>query len=391
VLNFDAMKKDLVKLNGQADRRVTPALKAGKQPGTVDVDLAVDDSLPLHGSLELNDRRSQDTSELRLLASLSYDNLWQLGHSLTVSYQTAPQNQSDARVLFASYLARFAGSPYSVLVNGIKSDSNVSTVGGTDVIGNGTTVGLEGIAQLPGSDVFYDTLMFGVDYKHVRNVVGVGQDSFETPVTYYPFTLGYTGVWRKPAFTTQLDLSAHFAVPEFGSRVEELQLNRSNAHGQQAYLRGGLSHTQTLWRGMEGYVHVAGQWSDEPLLTTEQFSIGGADTVRGYLEAEALGDNGYYANVELRSPSFADDLGFGGTKPFQDLRMVAFYDSGQVDLRMATPDQTPRFLLGSFGAGVNMKLLSHVNGSLYWAEPYLSGPATAHWQSRILFRVSSYF
>jgi hemolysin activation/secretion protein len=100
VPDFKAVQNDLVTLNQQADRRVTPALKAGARPGTVDVDLVVEDSLPLHGALELNNRYSQDTSKLRSLASLSYDNLLQRGHSLSLSFQTAPQNPDDAKVMF---------------------------------------------------------------------------------------------------------------------------------------------------------------------------------------------------------------------------------------------------------------------------------------------------
>jgi hemolysin activation/secretion protein len=102
VPDFDEVQKNIVALNQQADRRVTPALKAGTRPGTVDVDLVVDDKLPLHGWLELNNRYSQDTSELRSLVSLSYDNLFQRGHSLSLSFQTAPQNPDDAKVMFGT-------------------------------------------------------------------------------------------------------------------------------------------------------------------------------------------------------------------------------------------------------------------------------------------------
>ena len=54
--NFQAVTKDIVALNQWPDRRVTPALRAGVTPGTVDVDLNVEDTLPLHGSFELNNR-----------------------------------------------------------------------------------------------------------------------------------------------------------------------------------------------------------------------------------------------------------------------------------------------------------------------------------------------
>ncbi len=92
--NVTQLQHDIVTLNQRPDRSVTPVLKAGIAPDTVDVDLQVTDTLPLHGSLELNNAYSQATKPLRLLATLSYDDLWQRGDSATVSYQIAPERSS---------------------------------------------------------------------------------------------------------------------------------------------------------------------------------------------------------------------------------------------------------------------------------------------------------
>jgi len=78
LIDFNQAQKDLVGLNQLPDRRVTPVIQAGAVPGTMDVDLNVKDTPPIHGSVELNNRYSMDTPSLRLNASLSYDNLWQL-------------------------------------------------------------------------------------------------------------------------------------------------------------------------------------------------------------------------------------------------------------------------------------------------------------------------
>ena len=90
---------------------MTPVLRPGKTPGTVEVDLKVKDELPLHGSLELNDRYSTDTSRLRLSAMLRYDNLWQKEHSFSLQYQTAPEKPGEVKVWSGTYLARFLRGP----------------------------------------------------------------------------------------------------------------------------------------------------------------------------------------------------------------------------------------------------------------------------------------
>jgi hemolysin activation/secretion protein len=105
VPNFGEVTKDIVALNQWPDRRVTPALRAGVTPGTVDVDLNVEDTAPVHGTAELNNRQSPNTTALRFNGTVHYDNLWQLGHSFSFSYQVAPQRPNDAEVFSASYLA----------------------------------------------------------------------------------------------------------------------------------------------------------------------------------------------------------------------------------------------------------------------------------------------
>ncbi|NBX00858.1 MAG: ShlB/FhaC/HecB family hemolysin secretion/activation protein, partial [Methylophilaceae bacterium] len=50
VPHFPTVQKDIARLNRTADKQVTPVMKAGKKFGTVDVDLKVEDKLPVHAS-----------------------------------------------------------------------------------------------------------------------------------------------------------------------------------------------------------------------------------------------------------------------------------------------------------------------------------------------------
>jgi hemolysin activation/secretion protein len=386
VPDFDEVKNDIVRLNQQPDRRVTPALKAGTRPGTVDVDLAVTDDFPLHGSLELNNRRSQDTSALRSVASLSYDNLWQRGHSLSLSYQTAPKNTDDARVIFGSYLAP-VDDGFSLLFNALKSDSDVATVGGISVLGEGQTAGVRGVWTLPAQPTLYQSLTLGIDYKHFRNRVSLSSASFVTPVTYYPISAGYTALLRQGPDITQADISLNFASPELGSDTIEIQLNRADARGQMFYLRASLSRTAPLPAGFELTMRLSGQWTDQPLITNEQMNAGGADSGRGYLEAESLGDYGVVQNLDLRTPNFAESLHIGGIRPLEQLQLFAFFDSSLLRLRQPLPENPPESALLSTGLGLNAKLLSFLNGTVSWAMPLDDGPATQSGHSRWLFRV----
>jgi hemolysin activation/secretion protein len=65
----------------------------------------------------------------------------------------------------------------------------------------------------------------------------------------------------------------------------------------------------------------------------EQFALGGPDTVRGYNQAELLGDNAYLVGAELRWSPFLDD-----PDVFQ---VVTFIDHGGVGLRQLQPGDFP--------------------------------------------------
>lgn len=387
VPNFNDLRDDIVRLNSQADRRVTPALKAGTRPGTVDVDLAVSDDLPVHGTLELNNRQSQDTSNLRSMATLSYGNLWQRGHSLSLSYQTAPRNTDDAKVLFGSYLAPLSDD-FSLLFNGLKSDSNVATVGGVGVVGAGKSFGVRGVWTLPSPDDLYQSFTAGIDYKRFQNTVSLSTASFDTPATYYPLTGAYTAVLRQGLTTTQVDLSLNFASQGFGSDTEELQLNRAYARGQMFYVRANLEHSAPLPASFEVSMRLSGQWTDQPLITNEQMNGGGLDTGRGYLEAESLGDYGFLERLEILTPDLADHFRIDEkTSLVNSLRFFTFFDGSLLRLRRNLPETPPESALLSTGVGLNLQLLKYLNGSVVWAMPLDDGPATQSGDSRWLFRV----
>ena len=66
VPNFNDVQDELLALNRKRDLRITPEFRPGATLSTVDVDLVVEDTFPLHGTIELNNRYSANTKPLRL-------------------------------------------------------------------------------------------------------------------------------------------------------------------------------------------------------------------------------------------------------------------------------------------------------------------------------------
>ncbi|WP_375314051.1 ShlB/FhaC/HecB family hemolysin secretion/activation protein [Bradyrhizobium sp. A5] len=394
--NFQDVTKDIVALNRWPDRRVTPALRAGVAPGTVDVDLNVEDTLPLHGSVELNNKQSPSTTALRTSISMRYEDLWQLGHSMTWTYQFAPMNPKDAMVVSGSYLARTEIDWLSVLVYGLTSDSSVATVGGSNVVGPGQVVGGRAVLTLPSRGDLFQTLSLGVDYKDFKQTLQLGSDAFSSPVTYVPLVGTYGASWQGEGRLTQLNATITAGLRGIGSSRDEFDAKRYKATANFISLHADISHTQDFAGGFQLYAKLQGQAADQPLISSEQFSLGGQDTVRGYLESEVLGDYGVAGTLELRTPNLAQYLEQKLPNPtgdaikynaFDEMRFFAFVDGGNARIHEPLTDQQSHFDLASYGVGMRMKTLRYLNSIVFVGVPLTSQQTTVANHPRFSFRV----
>lgn len=371
VPNFNEVNRDLIALNKSAGLRVTPAVRAGVIPGTVDIDLNVEDELPMKGSLEVNNRYNANTTPWRVSSSLSYSNLWQLGHTLGGSFQIAPERLDDAKVYSGYYLAPLSG-PWSLMLQGTKQDSDISTLGGAAVVGRGEIIGLRLRATLPEKEGLYHSISFGLDRKSFEQDIIVADQAISSPVTYYPISLDYNATWLEENYSTDFNASVVLQIPRFGTKSEQFNTSRFNANDGFMYFRGDLSHTHDLKGGLEAFAKLQGQLSSGPLINNEQLAGGGVSTVRGYLESTSLGDNGAFATLELRSPSLlkSDDEGKS------EWRFHVFADVGYLTIDSPLPEQESNFTLASVGAGTRFRILNHFSGSLDAGLPLIEQGVT---------------
>jgi hemolysin activation/secretion protein len=174
-----------------------------------------------------------------------------------------------------------------------------------------------------------------------------------------------------------------FHISGLGSSAEEFDFNRFKAGDNFIYLRSDLSHQHDLPWDFQVFGRVQGQVSDQPLVTSEQFAGGGLTSVRGYLEAETLGDDGLIGTVELRSPSLLTALG----REANEWRFYIFADGGYLTLIEPLPEQDSIFALASVGAGTRLRFQNHLNGSLDAAVPFISQTQTAALDWQFTFRL----
>ncbi|CAL1241103.1 ShlB/FhaC/HecB family hemolysin secretion/activation protein [Candidatus Methylocalor cossyra] len=387
-LHMPAVQEQLSELAGEsADRNVTPILRAGRTPGTVEVDLAVEDRLPLHGSLELNARNSANTSRLRLIGMLRYDNLWQRFHSASLQYQTSPEDPSNVEVWSGTYVMPldFLGARLAFYGIGLDSTSNVTTAGALSVVGSGHIFGLRLIKLLPGTKAYSHSLTLGWDYKDFgQSVLLTGADTQNTPVTYAPWQVSYTGTYGWGGGTvTQWNLETDFNIAGIGSTYREFENRRYGATPNYLYLAGDLRHRQALPWDLALQFRLLGQVANMPLISNEQMGAGGMQSVRGYHEVERLGDDGVNGSLELYSPNLGPWL----DASIDEWRFLVFSDVARLWIRKPLPGAPSSYDLWSAGTGFRLQLLKQIAGEFYWAYPFAPGQYVKVGQSRIDFRV----
>ncbi len=386
VLNFNQVNRDIVALNQLPDRRVTPSLRTGAVPGTFDVDLNVKDSAPLHGSFEVNNRYGPNTTKLRVNGAVSYANLWQLGHTLGFNFQVAPERIDDAKIFSGFYLVHLPETPWlSLLAQATKQDSNISTLGGSAVAGRGHTAGLHALMTLPPVGSLYHSLNLGIDYKHYDQDLLVAKTTTSSPITYFPLSAIYSGSWTGKKSVTEFSIGPTLGLRQLGSDQAEFTARRSGASGDFIYFRGDLSYTRDLPAGFQYFGKIQGQFSPGSLVDPEQFSGGGLDTTRGYLEGAAAGDDALFGTVELRSPSVASWLG----EKAGEWRFYAFGDAGVLGVEQALPGQAKEYNLVSVGLGSRLRLRDHFTGSIDAGVPLISASPTRRGDVHLTFRIGA--
>jgi hemolysin activation/secretion protein len=393
VLNTGEAQTQLAKVAGESpDRTITPVMRAGRTPGTVEVDLEVDDKLPLHGGVEVNARNSINTERLRLVGNLRYDNLWQRFHSMSLQYQTAPENYDNLEVWAGTYVMPIEALDSRLVFYGIglqSTSSSVASIGSINVVGTGDIYGLRLVRPLPAGAGFMHSLTVGWDYKDFGQSVGLLEaDSQNTPISYSPFYAAYSGGYNfADGSLSQFNLEANFSIRGLGNTWEEFEAKRSGSRADYLYVAGDLKHKQLLPYDMRLLARLSGQVADSPLISNEQFSAGGWQTVRGYHETEVLGDDGVMGSLEWHSP----DLAFLDVAGMEQLRFLTFFDVARAWIHSPLAGTPRLYDLSSFGVGFRSQWLKHIVGELDWEYPLSNTQYIDAGDQRLDFRVGYEF
>lgn len=150
---------------------------------------------------------------------------------------------------------------------------------------------------------------------------------------YIPLSFGWLAYRPDKTGAFQFTFNQAVFLSALGSARTNFQIAAGNVHagGDYTTINAGLVRQQNLPGGWMLVGNVNGQWASAPLISNEQFGIGGTAGVRGYREGEVYGDSGWRGLLDLRAPAF--NIGYFPTATGEIpalLRCSIFTDYGQV-------------------------------------------------------------
>jgi hemolysin activation/secretion protein len=159
--------------------------------------------------------------------------------------------------------------------------------------------------------------------------------------------------------------------------------NRDTKDGFMA-TNGAAAFNKVLDGGWQMRLAGNAQYSHVPLVASEQFSLTGAMSVRGFEERAVAADSGLVVNAELYTPDLAGYAAIGG-----QLRLLAFLDAGHGHNNRADGVVVPHSVnVSSAGFGTRYVWTRDVNLRLDVARVFNAGTSATEqrgdWRAQFL-------
>ena len=352
-VNYKEVMRALLLVNENSDLGVGAVFKKGKELGEVDLALVVKDARPLHMYTDFNTWGSDVTTYSRIGARINAGNLATNGDMLgLIGVVGVPPK--DLYYTNATYAAPINARGMHFDLSYLYSHFNVQQDKSLDLEGSSQIAGGRITQALGRTRQFSQDVSLSFDYKQLKNEVQDKIGSFDklrvlglgTKVDYIDSAKG----------RNLFDAYFYAGIPYFlgGLKPIDSQASREGSGGRFFILNLDYTRIQTLpWDCFISFVSSAqGTFNKLPL--SEQFYIGGMGTVRGYTLSIALGDVGYFGNLEFHAPIpyLATRECKAMKKQWKDIfQLVGFVDHGGVYTNGSVESEASPAYLTSVGAG----------------------------------------
>lgn len=355
-------------------RRIDARVSPGGQPGEATLRVQVEERNPVELQVTADNRRSPSVGSQRLELAGTWHSPLGWGDTLDVrhSFNRGPDDYAiDYRVpLTADDLTlALAVEESGALVqeapfNRLDMRSELSRY----------ELGLEWpLVRSPGQEL---TLSASIEHRHAKTYLLGFPFSFAPGVVDGVSRVTNTHLvqqWTRREPDQVLALRSDF---RFGIEALAATVHHDLPDGRFSAWQGQLQWMRRL-PGKRGRLAARAvvQRTDDALLPSEKFSLGGMDTVRGYRESSLSRDNAVSASLEWwlpagewRIPGISQGAGDGRVE------FALFYDYGQGSNKF---QPTPRpESISSVGLGLSWQPSPDLSGKLFWGHPLRQVPDT---------------
>jgi hemolysin activation/secretion protein len=340
-----SLEKALLILNDHRDIKATMTLRPGKEPGTTDLIVDVKESFPLHLSLDYNNFGSSAVSRNRFGAELEVAKFLPIEGSLLSIRGVMGSKASD----FA-----YGRTAFTVPVNDYGTRAALFAFGGDFDVGQ----------EFKDLDIKGQSWGYGIalsqSFIKTRFHSLSGEVGFESEDTKEFLLNTLSSRDRIRSLKAGVDFSSidgtgrsgvSFAIKQglgdsFGAmKNHDPKSSRLLADNRFSLFSLNAARLQRITDLLSVLLRASGQATTRSLVASEQFALGGADTVRGYPQGEFLGDHGYSVSTEFRVYPL----------PQWDILQLAFFvDHGGVAVRESPAGSRSYHNLTGVGYGLRI-------------------------------------
>jgi hemolysin activation/secretion protein len=367
-LNLNELQDGLQLLRQNPNvRQINAELKPGTAPGESLLDLRVADRQPFRFGLQADNERPPSVGAYQIWALGSDLNL--TGHSDPLEFRYGIANASKDGPEFsgidnmeASYALPITRYDTTLSVHGSRLNTSIIEDPFVDLNIKSLTTSVGAAVRQPVYQTANQEVALSVGFDWRKNTTDLLDEPFDISPgaingKMVVSVLRLSQEWLNRGQNRVLALRSTFNV---GLDVLDSTDNGVPGDpngqffswlGQGQYVQR-LFHTQT-----ELVLRASGQWTSERLLALEQFSVGGLQTVRGYLENQLVRDRAIVTSAEVRVPVLFNKAGAG------IIHLAPFFDYGGGWDVGGSPSPTSIY---SIGSGLLVSPNKHVSAQLYW-------------------------
>jgi hemolysin activation/secretion protein len=371
-------------------QRLSAELSAGSRVGQSQLSIQFEEADAMSAELTVDNQRSPSVGRMRRRIQLTHHNLTGWGDRLNITYYNTDGSDTLDDLSYTLPINANNGT-LSVTYRGTDSHIIEEPFNELDIDSNSQTYQFS----------YRQPLYLTPNTEFALGVTAAIQDT-ETQLENEPFPLSLgaddEGKIRTAVIRFFQDYSTRSAQDAFALR-SQLSIGTGLLN---ATVNNNLPDSRFMaWRGQVQYLRLLApdfiwllrsdvQLANQSLLAQEQFSLGGASTVRGYRQDALLGDNGVFLSTELRVPVLTI------TDWDMVIQIIPFADWGMVWNQEKRDEMDwDSHTIFSTGVGLRLQLKDNLTAQIEWGIPLTDinteGNFSAESQLHFLIHYKIYF